>query len=37
MTVDVLVWALLGLLATALLVYLVVSLISSDKSSDRGQ
>lgn len=37
MTVDVLVWALLGLVAAALLVYLVVSLISSDESSDKGQ
>lgn len=37
MTVDVLVWALLGLVAAALLVYLVVSLISSDKPSDKGQ
>lgn len=37
MTVDVLVWALLGLVAAALLVYLVVSLISSDKSSGKGQ
>lgn len=37
MTVDVLVWALLGLVAAALLVYLAVSLVSSDKSSDKGQ
>ncbi|QTF72455.1 potassium-transporting ATPase subunit F [Arthrobacter woluwensis] len=37
MTVDVLVWALLGVVAAGLLVYLVVSLISSDKSSDKGQ
>lgn len=31
MTVDILIWALLGLVAAALMVYLLVSLINSDK------